>query len=92
VNRASAYALLANELEACRRLPWPKLVDLIGQKPVGKLVVVDGEELLLEVQATWASAKRSSVHVTAIAYGPSHLTMERLEERLTIAMSGSRAA
>ena len=87
VNRASAYAALSDELEACRRLPRPMLVELIGSKPASKVIVVDGEELLLEVQAAWASAKRMSVRVTAIAYGPSHLQTERLEEHLTIPIS-----
>lgn len=87
VNRASAYAALSDELEACRRLPRPMLVELIGSKPASKVIVVDSEELLLEIQAAWASPKRMSVRVTAIAYGPSHLQTERLEEHLTIPIS-----
>jgi len=87
MDRASAYAALSGELEACRRLPRPMLVELIGSKPASKVIVVDGEELLLELQAAWASPKRMSVRVTAIAYGPSHLQTERLEEHLTIPMS-----
>ncbi|MCR6479670.1 hypothetical protein NU688_26175 [Variovorax sp. ZS18.2.2] len=60
------------------------LVELIGSKPASKVIVVDDEELLLEVQAAWDSPKRMSVRVTAIAYGPSHLQTERLEEHLTV--------
>ena len=42
-------------------------------------------------QSMWTKiikrTKRMSVRVTAIAYGPSHLQTERLEEHLTIPMS-----
>ena len=87
MNRASAYAALSGELEACRRLPRSLLVERIGSKPTAKAVDVDGEELLLEVQVAWSSPKRMSVRVTAIAYGTSHLQTERLEEHLTIPLS-----
>lgn len=87
VNRASAYAALSTELESCRRLPPRLLVGMISQKSAAKVVVVDGEELVLEVQAVWASPKKVSVRVSAIAYGPSHLQTERLEEHLTISVS-----
>lgn len=89
MNRASAYAALSGELEACRRLPRSLLVERIGSKPTATAVEVDvdGEELLLEVQVAWSSPKRMSVRVTAIAYGPSHLQTERFEEHLTIPLS-----
>jgi hypothetical protein len=84
MNRVGAYGALANELEAYRELPQPTLVALVGSKVVSKVVVLDGEELQLEIQTVWASPKRSAVRITAIAYGPSHLRTERLEECLTI--------
>lgn len=86
MNRANAYAALASELEACRQLSLPTLVALISTRPGPRAVVIDGEEVLLEVQATWASPKRTSLKITAIAYGPGHLQTERLEEHLTIAL------
>ncbi|WP_454914338.1 hypothetical protein [Variovorax gossypii] len=85
MKRASAYAVLANELEAFRLLPWPILLEHASAGPISKTVDVDGEELQLEIQVAKAATRQQMVKVSAAAFGPSHLQMERLEESVTLA-------
>jgi len=83
MNRASAYTVLVAELETFRELPGDALAALVGATQ-SKVVPMDGGHCSVEVQVQWASPKQSSVRVTAIAYGPSHLMTERYEEALTL--------
>jgi hypothetical protein len=85
MKRASAYAVLAAELEAFRLLPWPVLVMHVCAGPSSKTVDVEGEELQLEVRVSMAETRQQAVKITAVAFGPSHLQMERLEEHVTVA-------
>lgn len=85
MKRTSAYAVLASELEAFRLLPWPILVEHVSAGPISKTVDVDGEELQLEIRVSKAATRQQAVKVTAAAFGPSHLQMERLEESVTLA-------
>ncbi|QNK67639.1 hypothetical protein [Variovorax sp. PAMC26660] len=85
MKRASAYAVLASELEAFRLLPWPILSEHVIAGPTSKTVDVEGEELQLEIQVSKATTRQQAVRVTAVAFGPSHLQMERLEESVTVA-------
>ena len=85
MNRASAYAVLAAELEAFRLLPWRALAMHFCTGPTSKTVDVEGEELQLEVRVSMAETRQQKVKITAVAFGPSHLQMERLEESVTVA-------
>lgn len=85
MKRGSAYAVLASELEAFRLLPWSTLAAHASAGPTSKTVEVEGEELQIEIQVTEAATRQQAVTVTAVAFGPSHLQMERLEESVTIA-------
>ena len=85
MKRASAYAVLASELEAFRLLPWPILSEHVSAGPISKTVDVEGEELQLEIQVSKATTRQQAVKVTAVAFGPSHLQVERLEESVTLA-------
>lgn len=85
MKRASAYAVLASELEAFRLLPWPILSEHVIAGRTSKTVDIEGEELQLEIQVSKATTRQQAVKVTAVAFGPSHLQMERLEESVTIA-------
>lgn len=85
MKRASAYAVLATELEAFRLLPWPVLAMHVGAGPISRTVDVEGEALQLEVRVSMAETRQQAVKITAVAFGPSHLQMERLEESVTVA-------
>lgn len=85
MKRASAYAVLASELEAFRLLPWQMLVEHVSTGPTSRTVDVEGEELQLEIRVSKATTRQQAVKVTAVAFGPSHLQMERLEESVTLA-------
>jgi len=83
MNRANAYTVLAAELETYRELPGDALAALVGVTQC-KVVPIDEGDCSVEVQVQWVTPKQSSVRVTAIAYGPSHLMTERYEEALTL--------
>ena len=85
MKRASAYAVLASELEAFRLLPWSILAEHVSAGPTSRTVDVEGEELQLEIRVSKATTRQQAVKVTAVAFGPSHLQMERLEESVTLA-------
>jgi hypothetical protein len=82
--RSHAYAELARELEAWRALPGRKLVARIGLPPVAKLVLVQNEELTLELSARWEDAKKTAIHISGIARGPSNWRLERVEENIIV--------
>lgn len=82
-NRADAYAVLAAELEKYRAHAGDRLAALVGTTS-RKVLTVGKDECLVEVKAEWTSPKMSSVKLTAVVYGPSHLMTERYEEALTL--------
>lgn len=84
MQRATAYAVLAAELENWRKLSQAELLSLLDQSPRSRVVTADGEELVLEVVVSWATEKRKSFKIAGIAYGPSHQLTERLEESLIV--------
>ena len=85
MKRASAYAVLATELEAFRLLPWHVLEMHVRAVPTSKTVDVEGEELQLELRVSIAETRQQTLKITAVALGPSHLQMERLEESVMVA-------
>jgi hypothetical protein len=84
MERASAYAALATELEQWRLRPLVELESRIGLPPVACDVRIAGEAVTLEVSVTWADASRERLKVEAVAFGPSHWDMERLVERIIV--------
>jgi hypothetical protein len=87
MQRATAYAVLAAELETWRKLPQAELLSLLDQPPRSRAVTADGEELVLEVVVSWATEKRKAFKIAGTAYGSSHQLTERLEESLTVPRS-----
>ena len=88
MQRTTAYAALAAELESWRILPETELLLVLDQPPRSRIVNADGEELVLEVVVSWATEKRIALKISGTAYGPSHLLIERLEEALIVPISG----
>lgn len=86
MQRATAYAALAAELENWRSLPLTELLAAVGLPATPRLVHAEREELVLEVKASWLSKKRRAIKVSGIAYGPSHLRMERLDESFVVTL------
>jgi hypothetical protein len=87
MQRATAYAVLAAELEAWRKLPQAELLSLLVQPPKSRVVTAGGEEIVLEVVVSWATEKRKAFKIAGTAYGPSHQLTERLEESLIVPRS-----
>lgn len=91
MQRATAYTVLATELETWRTLPRAELRSLLNQPPRSRVVNADAEELVLEVVVSWANEKRKAFKITGTVYGPSHQLTERLEESLLIPLTMRQA-
>jgi len=79
--------VLAQELELWRLLPQAELLARIGLAPVCRTFQVVEEEIVIEIAADWAHPRRDAVRIGGVAYGPSHLRIERLEEGITVELS-----
>lgn len=84
MRKASAYEALARELERWRSMPARELAESIGKPACVQSVYIEGEEIALEVTVRWHDRERSAVRITAVANGPSHWRLERLEESIVI--------
>ena len=84
MQRATAYATLAAELESWRALSLANLLAVVNQPAAEHVVQIDGQDLLVEISVSWATEKRKAFKVLGIAYGPSHLMTERLQEVLIV--------
>ncbi len=84
MNKATAYALLAEELETWRRKGAVALAALAGQPACSREVHAGGELLRVEVAVSWVDATRENLKVEAVANGPSHWQMERVVERIIL--------
>ncbi len=43
---------------------------------------IDGEEIAIDICFTWVDAKNNTLHISGIAYGTSHLQIQRVEETI----------
>lgn len=84
MQRATAYSVLATELETWRTLPRAELLSLLDQPPRSRVVNAGGEDLVLEVVVSWATDNHKAFKIAGTVYGPSHHLIERLEESLTV--------
>ena len=91
MNRHTAYALLAAELEQIRRLPHEELVALVDlpSEEVRRLPGGDGE-VVLRATAEWESERRSHLRVSLSATSTSWYRFEQLEEHTVLAVGSPR--
>lgn len=84
MNRADAYKIVADRLEALRSAPYESLVARVGLPAESERVTVGSEEVLVETRVYWKDAKRQAVEVCATAHGPSTWMMQRLDESIVV--------
>jgi O-acetyl-ADP-ribose deacetylase (regulator of RNase III) len=84
MHKATAYAVLARELERWRLLSTQELVASIGKPARVRSIDIDGEHIAIEVSARWHNEEGGSVLVTGVANGPSHWRLERVEESIVV--------
>jgi hypothetical protein len=87
MHTGQVYPVLARILEAWRSLAAKDVVARVGLHPEVHEMQVEGELVRVEVSATWASAKRTSVAVEAVAFGPAAWHTERVSERILVSVS-----
>ena len=92
MERANAYAALANELEQWRLRPVADLASRIGAPPTVRNTEVAGEVVSIEVSVSWADTSQDKFKIEAVANGPSHWATERLVERITVVAHSPTAA
>ena len=83
MHRAHAYEALCAVLAQWRLLPLAELLSRIGQTSTST-VQQAGETIEVDVKASWLDARQQVIRVTACAFGPSHLHMERVEESFDV--------
>jgi hypothetical protein len=84
MDRVEAYATLAAQLERWRRLPYDRLVGLLGSPPTVVSVPLGPEIIDVEVRVAWARPGRAAIRIEATALGPSCWRLERLEESIIV--------
>ena len=84
MNRAEAYAVVADELERWRRLPFAELARHVGGCPIQRSEALGAEMIEIEVRVRWGDSTRRTVRVEAVANGPSCWNLERLEESIIV--------
>ena len=84
MDQISAYALLADKLNQWRAMPRNEVTSRVGAPKVIEQVFINGEPVSIEVTVNWVDSHRARLLVTAVAYGPSHWKMERLQERIIL--------
>ena len=84
MDRVSAYAELAAELERFRRMPYGELARRVGGPPVERSVETTDGPLTIEVTFGRALTGKEGVRVSATAYGPSWWRLDRLEETVSV--------
>jgi hypothetical protein len=84
MHRANAYAAVTEELRRWSQMPVADLLTRVNRPPEVREVTVQREVLMIEVAASWADAKHTSIRIEATANGPSHWRMERLIERVVV--------
>jgi len=92
MERANAYAALASELEQWRLRSAAELASRVGAPPVVRHVEVAGEMVSIEVSVAWVDTAQDKFKIEAVANGPSHWTIERLVERITVVAHSPTAA
>jgi hypothetical protein len=92
MERANAYAALANELEQWRLRPSAELASRVGAPPIVRRTEVAGELVSIEVSVAWVDASQDKFRIEAVANGPSHWTTERLTERIIVVVHSPTAA
>lgn len=84
MKQASAYRVLAQELEVWRELAADELLRRVGGAPRVRVIDIDGEPVSIEVSVSWMDKSRTRVRVEAIANGPSTWRMERVIEHIEL--------
>ena len=82
--RAHGYAALAEALQSWSDLPLGELLSRIDSPAILSVVQIEGQEIALDLSATWVSSKHDAICVRGVASGPSHWQIERIEESITI--------
>ena len=90
--RAHGYAALAQALDGWRRLASHELIARVGLPPSTSVVQIEGEDITLDLTASWANPKHDAVRIHGVAYGPSHWKIERMEEGATVLLGGEGKA
>jgi hypothetical protein len=88
MNRSHTYAILAAELERWGQKPLAELLAGVDAGPASLTVDIQGESVAFEILVRWLSPEHSALRITATASGPSNWRLERLEEGITIELSG----
>ena len=88
MDRIKAYAALAAELARWRALPRRQAMNQVGMPPIVTEALIEGEIVSIEISVGWADPRQSRLNVTAVAYGPNHWRLERLEEAISLEAPG----
>jgi hypothetical protein len=84
MKRASAYGVVAQELELWRGLASDELLGQVGGPPQTRVIEIDREPVSIEVSVSWRDASRTHVRVEVAANGPSTWRMERVVEHIDL--------
>ena len=84
MKRATAYEVVAQELEQWRSLAFNVLLRQVGAPPVIRVIEIDSEPVLIETSVSWRDESRTHIRVQVTANGPSTWRMERVVEHIDL--------
>ena len=84
MQRATAYRALSKALEGWARLPVEQLRTRVGRPPEVHTESIGGEQLTIEIAASWSDGSQDAVRIYGVVNGPSHWRLERLEESVLV--------
>ncbi len=88
--RDEAYAILSKELNRWKNRSTDEIIAEAESTISKKIKTKDEEEIEIELTSKWTNETKKIIRVEAIAYGPSHWKLERLEEKITIDLSKTK--
>ena len=80
--RAFGYNPLSEALNFWQQLPAKELIAQIDFQAESSLMPISGEEIAIDIFFTWIDAKHNTLRISGIAYGTSHLQIQRVEETI----------
>jgi hypothetical protein len=87
MKRASAYGVVARELEQWRCLASDVLLEHVDAPPVIRVIEIASEPVSIEVLVSWRDESRTHLRVKVTANGPSTWRMERVVEHIDLAVA-----
>ncbi len=88
--RDVAYAILSKELNRWKSKTNEEVIAAAGSTKASIHNTQAGEEIKMEVTTKWIDEEKKKIRIEAVAYGPSHWKLERLEEKVTIDLTKTK--